>query len=176
MSPMSQRPIQIENVLLGFLDASPQHGYSLHQRLIEPGGLGRVWRVKQSQLYALLEKLESAGFITSEVQAQEALPARRVYSITEAGRSAYREWLTTAVSRPHQVRQEFLAKLYFALNDPPAMAALLENQQRACNQWRSALLSDREALPPQANYDRLVIDFRLAQVEMIRSFLKEIIP
>jgi PadR family transcriptional regulator AphA len=174
MSPMIRRPIQMEYVLLGFLNENPQHGYSLHQRLTQPGGLGRIWRVKQSQLYALLEKLEAAGYIASEMQTQEAYPPKRVFSITANGKSAYQAWLATPVRRPNQMRQEFLAKLYFALQDAPALSSLLDNQQRVCNQWRATLEDEGDRLDPHAAYDRLVVDYRLAQVEMIQSFLKDI--
>ena len=58
MSPMVRRPPGIELVLLGFLREGPMHGYQIFQMFSEPNSLKLVWELKQSQLYALLTKLE----------------------------------------------------------------------------------------------------------------------
>ena len=59
MTPMVRRPLGVEQALLGFLTGRPMYGYEIHQCLSQPAGLGRVWRVKQSQAYALLARLEA---------------------------------------------------------------------------------------------------------------------
>jgi DNA-binding PadR family transcriptional regulator len=108
---MIRRSLTIEHALLGILQQGPLHGYQLHQRLSDPAGLKRVWYVKQAQLYALLWKLEEAGYITSSIQQQETRPPRRVFHLTDSGDEAFKTWLYSPVQRPRQVRQEFQAKL-----------------------------------------------------------------
>jgi len=78
MKKMARRSITIEFALLGFLQEGPLHGYQLHQQLNDPHTLGRVWRVKQARVYALLDQLERDGYITSSIQQQDAYPTRRV--------------------------------------------------------------------------------------------------
>jgi len=112
---MIQRPFGLENALLGFLNQKPQHGYQLHQRISDPAQLGLIWRVKQSQLYALLVKLEKSGYVSSSMMSQETHPPRRVFTLTDKGQAVYLAWLTSPVRRPNQIRQEFIAKLFFAL-------------------------------------------------------------
>ncbi len=110
---MTQRPFRLELALLGFLSHNPQHGYSLNQQLSARTGLGRVWRLKSSQLYALLEKLEAAGLVTSQLQPQEPHPPRRIFTLTQAGRLAYENWRVTAVERPNEMRQLILCPAVF---------------------------------------------------------------
>src|SRR5258706_15088282 len=50
----------MEYALLGLIRARPMHAYELSQQLASGEALGRVWRLKQSHLYALLSKLEAA--------------------------------------------------------------------------------------------------------------------
>ena len=114
MSPNVRHSLSIELALLGFLRQGPLHGYQIHQQLSGPSGLSQVWRLKQSQLYALLARLDEAGYISGTLQAQESRPARRVYSLTPLGEAIYLEWVRSPVSVPRQIRQEFLTKLYFA--------------------------------------------------------------
>src|SRR5438093_383044 len=62
MSPLLRQPLTVEHALLGFLQQQPMHGYEIYQHLAGLAGLGLVWQVKQSHLYALLDKLEADGY------------------------------------------------------------------------------------------------------------------
>jgi DNA-binding PadR family transcriptional regulator len=175
MCPMIKRPFRLENILLGLLRQGPQHGYSLHLHLSNGDGLGRIWRVKQSQVYAFLEKLEAAGYITSSLDEQDSHLPRRVYALTEAGRCTYLEWVGSPVLHPYQMRQEFLAKLYFALQEGEAISSsLIEGQSQLCRDWGERVIRD---LPEsQRDFDQILAKYRLAQVQMIQSFLKDLAP
>jgi DNA-binding PadR family transcriptional regulator len=165
----------MENALLGLLNQGAQHGYSLHQQLSAVSGLGLIWRVKQSQLYAFLEKLEAAGYITSNMQPQDPYPPRRVYSLTNLGKEIFEDWVTSPVRRPHQMRQIFMAKFYFArLEGEQQVNALIEAQSRVCDEWLDLLAPGANDGGKAGEYDLLVRTYRLAQVQMIRSFLAEI--
>src|SRR3712207_5615002 len=109
---MLKQPITIEHALLGLLHDKPMHGYELYQQLMEPGGLWLVWRMKQSQLYALLARLEEEGYLVAELQPQAARPPRKIFHLTPAGLQAYQGWLASPVTHGRSMRQEFLAKLY----------------------------------------------------------------
>src|SRR4051812_40584710 len=97
MSPMVRLPLTTEHALLGFLRQQPMYGYEIHQQLSESAGLGLVWRLKQSQLYALLGKLEQEGYIVATLEAQDARPPRKVYRLTGSGHLAFLEWVQTPV-------------------------------------------------------------------------------
>ena len=73
-----------EYALLGLLTQRPAHGYELYQRLLAE--LGQVWHISLSQIYNILNRLESKGLIAGDVQRQARLPARRCFQLTDAGR------------------------------------------------------------------------------------------
>ena len=174
MSPMTQRPFRLELALLGFLSHKSQHGYSLYQQLSTRTGLGRVWRLKPSQLYALLDKLEAAGLVSSQLLAQDPHPPRRIFSLTQAGRFAYETWRVAAVERPNQMRQLFFARLYFCLQDSPIDAQILIDRQReVALKWLADLETQSWVSKPVASYDKTLQQYRIIQVKMILDWLDD---
>ncbi|HEX8730445.1 MAG TPA: PadR family transcriptional regulator [Ktedonobacterales bacterium] len=70
-------------LLLGMLRIESQHGYQLNE-FIEHN-LARVTDMKKPTAYALLERLEREGAITSRLEQEGARPPRKVYAITPQG-------------------------------------------------------------------------------------------
>lgn len=64
------------------------HGYLILQQLERMGFAG----IDHATLYRELRRLERDGFVASEWQTGESGPARRVYSITDAGEEMLRGW------------------------------------------------------------------------------------
>ena len=64
------------------------HGYLILQQLERMGFSG----VDHATLYRELRRLEREGFVTSEWEAGDSGPARRVYSITDAGEEMLLGW------------------------------------------------------------------------------------
>jgi PadR family transcriptional regulator AphA len=173
MSPLLRQPLTVEHALLGFLHAQPMHGYEIHQHLAGLAGLGLVWQVKQSHLYALLEKLENDGYITGRQQAQDTRPPRRIFRLTNAGRKAFRDWLGRPVSHGREIRLEFMAKLFFARREGPEwVSGLIARQQAECAEWRAKLLTQAAASPGAGSFEWLVFQFRIRQVESMLDWLE----
>lgn len=72
------------------ISAQRAHGYLIEQYI---RGLGLA-QVEMSTLYRTLRQLEKDGFVTSAWEAGPGGPARRVYSLTDAGRA----WLRTGAA------------------------------------------------------------------------------
>ncbi len=171
MSPMVKLPLTMEHALLGFLVRRPMHAYEMHQTLKETHALGLVWRLKQSQLYALLARLEDAGYITTVTESQGARPPRKIMHLTINGHEAFQHWLRIPVAHGRDFRQEFLAKLYFAQRESSeTIAALAEHQQLACQRWLVDLETAAARVEPRS-YDWLVLQFRIGQVQAILAWL-----
>lgn len=171
MSPMARRPLRMEHALLGFLYRRPNHGYGIFQELSDPQGLGLVWRLKQSRLYALLNKLQEAGYVTATIEHQEARPPRKVYSLTPEGTEAFMAWLQTPVDHGRRLRLEFLAKLYFARRQGKSKAIdLIEAQRSTCREWL-AEQRRRARTAQEQPYDWLVHQFRVGQIEAMLDWL-----
>ena len=172
MSPMVKLPLTMEHALLGFLRHRPMHAYEMHRLLVNAEALGLVWRLKQSQLYALLGRLEAAGYIASVVEPQPTRPSRKILRLTSSGKAAFERWIATPVEHGRDFRIEFLAKLYFARQDgPEAVRGLIERQRRACQSWLVDLHTQANALRNERPYDWLVLQFRIGQIQAILSWL-----
>ncbi len=176
MSPLLRLPLTIEYALLAFLHGGPLHGYEIHRRLADRAGLGRVWRLKQSHLYALLARLESEGLIDSRREPQATRPTRRVFALTEAGRQALADWAQSPVARGREVRLDFMAKLYCARALGPAVVAQLIARQRAALEgWLAEVRRPApDPVPDEALFSHLVDDFRAGQIEAMLGWLAKV--
>ena len=172
MSPLVRQPLTVEHGLLGFLHERPMHGYEIYLRMVDASGLGLVWQVKQSHLYAMLDKLEGDGFIAGRQEAQDMRPPRRVFRLTSAGRKAFRDWLGRPVPHGREIRLEFMAKLFFARREGPEwVGQLIDHQRQECVEWRANLLAQARATPGRGSYEWLVYQFRVGQVESMIAWL-----
>jgi len=158
--------------LLGFLRQRPLHGYAIHQQLSDPVGLGQVWQLKLSQLYALLGKLEEVDYVTTEVEMQTSRPPRKLFHLTAAGEEAFAMWVRGSVTHGRHLRLEFLVKLYFARQEGTTVALqLLANQRAQCQLWLSAEQAKVEE--SAGEYGRLVHRFRLGQIQAMLAWLDD---
>lgn len=170
MSRLSQ-PLSFEYILLGFLSEQPLHGYDLFKTLNTDPNINQIWMVKQSMLYAMLEKLEEMNLLSSEMISQGSYPTRKQYSITETGQSVFEEWRIRPVEYPREIRQEFLAKFYFAYRVGRNEARiLLERQQLVCQNWLE-LHQQHVAETENDPFNHFIIDFKQSQMESILGWI-----
>ncbi len=170
---MAAAPVTVEWSLLGLLRQRPMYGYEIHRRLSAPEGLGLVWRLKQSQVYALLGRLESRGYVTSTLEANPPRPPRKVFSLTAEGQAAFGEWLSHPVEHGREFRVTFLAKLYFAQREgPEAVRTLLDGQEAACAAWLARQRAQMEGLRERQPYEWLVRSFRAGQIQAMLAWIE----
>lgn len=94
-TPRSRGPNPIyELFVLGELMVQPMYGYQLHE--VVNKALGPFHRLSWGTLYPLIRRLEQEGLATAETEHRHGFfhheartQARRVYSITEAGRQRF---------------------------------------------------------------------------------------
>lgn len=169
---MARSQLSIEYALLGLLYEQPSHGYEIYQALSAEDGLGLVWRIKQSQLYALLTKLEQQGFISATLEPQDSRPPRKNLQLTAAGQEAFLHWLQAPVPQGRKMRLEFMAKLYFARRLAPAsVIALIDGQRKICREWLAAHHTQADALSPESSFEWMVFQFRIGQIEAMIDWL-----
>lgn len=174
MSNIIQSPLTIEYALLGFLRQSPMHGYEIYQRMSDEAGLGMVWHLKQSYLYALLAKLEKEGLITTVWEAQGPRPPRKVFHLSEAGQNTFLTWVQDAVEHGREIRLDFLVKFYFAQREGAELLLdLIEQQRIACQNWLAHQQSVATGLSEDQVYEGLVNRFRTGQIEAMLRWLDE---
>ncbi len=103
--------MSIQYAILGLLNGNPLSGYDL-KKLIADSTIF-YWSGNNNQIYKALIQLHQDGLVTPEVQYQESVPAKKVYSITSKGQAALKEWLI-ALPEPPELRKPFLIQLAFA--------------------------------------------------------------
>jgi DNA-binding PadR family transcriptional regulator len=103
--------MSIAYALLGFVSWRPFTGYDLKKLLSD--SLAFYWTGNNAQIYRSLIELHKQGLVTQEVQVQEKYPPRKVYTITDKGKVALREWVATAPEAP-ELRNAFLVQLAWA--------------------------------------------------------------
>lgn len=96
--------------VLGLLAARPWSTYELAQQMER--SLGRMWPRAQSKLYEEPKKLVAHGLAAASEETV-GRRARRVYSITDAGREALAGWLGTPGAGP-ALEFEQLLHVFFA--------------------------------------------------------------
>jgi len=83
--------MSLDHAILGFLNYHPYTGYDLKK--IFDSSVQHFWPADQSQIYRTLNRLTKQGFAEMEKVAQEDRPDRKVYHITEAGKTELMTWL-----------------------------------------------------------------------------------
>ncbi len=174
MSPRKKNTSPMEIMLLGFLDERPMHGYDLFKTLSQPGGLSEIWHINQSNLYAMLESLEKNGYLISHLMQIGNSPTRKEYHITAAGSLLFEHWLKEPVLHGRDMRQIFLAKLYFAVQNGPGTAmALVKKQKSIAEAWLAEMQKAMQDLTVEDQYDQLVYDSRIRQISAWLEWLSE---
>ncbi len=113
--------MSLEFAILGFLNYHPYTGYDLKK--IFDTSIRHFWPADQSQIYRTLARLTEQGFVEMEKIPQEDRPDRKVYHITDAGRTELLKWLAGTV--PHdESRSAALIQVFFAgqLSDKEILA------------------------------------------------------
>lgn len=90
--------------LLLLLRSWETHGYDLIQKL----SLFGFPSVDQGTVYRTLRQLEKEGFITSAWDAADGGPARRLYSITDAGEQFLKQW-ASALGEYNRMLESFFS-------------------------------------------------------------------
>lgn len=172
------------HAILGFLvvEHGSGHGYDLARHFAAGAPLAQVIRLEPGMLYHHLKRLERAGWVAADREVQSHRPSRRVYAVTDDGRSELRRWLGEPVVQTREIRLTFLIKLYFARRLDSGLAARLIARQRAtCARLVSSLsaqLTDLErqgtATEPDGQFARSVLSLRLAQTRAALSWLDEL--
>lgn len=106
--------------ILGFLDDGPLHGYELRRRINELGGPGS--HLSEGALYPALARLEKAGMLTRTEAPGARGRARKVLTITAAGRERLHELLREPSESAIASMPSFLEHLAFLSHLPDAAA------------------------------------------------------
>jgi DNA-binding PadR family transcriptional regulator len=135
---------QTAYVILGILAIhDDQSGYEIRKTIQQ--SVGFFWGESYGQIYPTLKRLAGDGLIVPSKSDSQARTKRQEYSITEAGRSALREWLAVPY-RDDPPRDEFLLKLFFGVDAAPGVSIAHIRKFQEKNRNMLAILLQLESL------------------------------
>ncbi|RKG69076.1 PadR family transcriptional regulator [Corallococcus sp. CA054B] len=115
--------------ILGMLCREPMSGYDLRSAIER--SVGHFWQESYGNLYPTLERMAEERLVELEPEERtQGGRIRKVYRVTEAGRTALAEWLRRPVL-PHVERNELLLKLFFGAQVGPEDSLAQVERSRA---------------------------------------------
>ena len=101
----------LEYAILGLLSWKPFSGYDL-KKIFSDSPI-YYWSGNNNQIYRTLLSLYEDGLVSRKVEEQENLPAKKIYTLTQAGQQMLENWLRLAPELP-QRKHAFLLQLGWA--------------------------------------------------------------
>lgn len=142
----------LELLVLSTLMIGPCHGYVFKTVL-------RGMTVNNNTIYPLLRKMTESGYITAERIEQEGKPAKKVYSITEAGKDRLLSLVKNFDEKKAISSDEFYMRVaYFQFLDKETIAQILDARESALNNNETVGALERTLSAfPDASYDILLL-------------------
>lgn len=117
--------MSLKHIMLGVL-SEPHSGYDIKKEFEQT--LRNFWRAELSQIYPLLQKMQSEGLVSSKEDPSAIGPTRRVYKRTAKGRKELTAWLSSG-PKVGTERIGYLAQVYFLSELKTDVAAIAYMQQ-----------------------------------------------
>ena len=122
--------MSLRDAVLAALLEGESSGYDLAKGF--DASVANFWMATPQQLYRELERLAQQGLIQARIVEQERRPNKRMFSLTEAGYDAIRQF-TGRPAKPSAIRDELLIKVQaFDVGDVAAVIDLIiERRERS---------------------------------------------
>ncbi|GEP36244.1 PadR family transcriptional regulator [Nocardioides szechwanensis] len=98
----------LEHALLVALREQPASGLDLARRFGR--SIGFFWSATHQQIYKVLGRMESDGWVEATEVSQSGKPDKKVYDVTPAGRAALAAWLAEPTPT-HALRSDLAVKM-----------------------------------------------------------------
>ncbi|MFH9867573.1 PadR family transcriptional regulator [Streptomyces lydicus] len=119
----------LDHAILVSLLEQPGSGYELSRRFER--SIGYFWTATHQQIYRVLKRMESDGWIQVREVSQQARPDKKEYSVAAPGRAALSRWLHEPIE-PESVRHDLAVKIRgAAFDDPAALIREVERHRQA---------------------------------------------
>ena len=149
--------MSIRHAILGLLSAGPRHGYELRGACEEE--LLRGGSLNIGQVYTSLDRLEGDGLVLHELVRQAERPDKKVFSITDSGRTALDAWLADPSPVRENLRSEVFMKIAIARRLPGGDPIGVVGRERRAHFERLTEVNKARARETDAGFtDRLLLD------------------
>ncbi|MFI4992312.1 MAG: PadR family transcriptional regulator [Solirubrobacterales bacterium] len=122
------------HIVLGLLSLSGEATpYDLKQMVAAT--VGHFWALPHSQLYAEPTRLARAGYLTENQQPDGR--RRKLYTLTDRGRDALKDWLTVPTPELYTLRDLALLKLFFGADVHQLAEVQLETHRKRLAEYEA---------------------------------------
>jgi DNA-binding PadR family transcriptional regulator len=119
--------VALEHAILVSLAEKASSGYELARRFDK--SIGQFWTATHQQVYKVLARMESAGWVAVTVVEQDGRPDKKVYDLTDGGRAELAGWIARP-AEPEVTRSDLAVKIRGAsYGDPAAVVAEVERHR-----------------------------------------------
>jgi len=158
---MAKSSVSFRHFILGLLTRRSMSGYDIRQLLRSLGWL--LGNPSFGTIYPALHALLEDGLVTVEVVPHPSRPPRKIYTITEAGRQALKEWVAQPPPSSIGLRAFIMHLILAGDATSDGLTGHLRQRREAVAAHRSALEQAIEGLGEQASAGELVaIEYGLA--------------
>ena len=161
--------MNVRTICLAILYDADATGYEIRKLSVE-GEYSYFVDASYGSIYPALARLEADGLVTSKVEHQAGKPAKKVYSITGAGRTAFLDSLFEELG-DDEYRSEFLLFARFASELP---ASLVEQRldQRLAKLDEILAEFDRMAGKHDQPADAWIIEYGRTCMSAARNYIQ----
>ncbi|MDC0610112.1 PadR family transcriptional regulator [Vibrio sp.] len=172
--------MSLPHVILTVLSTRDATGYDITKEF--SSSIGYFWKASHQQVYRELNKMGQQGLVTCVLEPQEGKPDRKVYSITDAGRTTLGEWFDQPTAHP-TVRDEFSAKLMACAVQPATpyrdqMIELISESKKLVSHFKeieAAYYATPESLDKQQRLERLTLRRNILAREAWVNWAEEVL-
>lgn len=162
--------MNVRTICLAILFDGETTGYDIRKQSTE-GEYAYFVEASYGSIYPALAKLEKDGLVTGRVEQQEGRPARKVYSITGAGRRALLDSLFEPLADDN-FRCEFLLFARFASELPSELVEKRFVERISAVEAHVTKLEELEERDLKST-ERWILDYGLASLRQHRDYLVE---
>ncbi|MDX3672991.1 PadR family transcriptional regulator [Streptomyces europaeiscabiei] len=131
----------LRNAVMAALLEGEASGYDLAKAF--DATVANFWMSTPQQLYQEQDRMEAEGLVTARVVEQKRRPNKRLFSLTEAGRTAVHAYTAEPLGKPAVIRDELLVKVQcLDAGDMEAVRAAIAERM----EWATAKLARYERL------------------------------
>jgi DNA-binding PadR family transcriptional regulator len=162
--------VNVRTVCLSILYEGDATGYEIRRLCVE-GECAYFVEASFGSIYPALAKLEGDGLVNSRVEAQDGKPSKKVYSITEAGRTAFVQALFEPLG-DEVFRSPFLLFARFAHILPAELVETRLNEYLAHTVASKQRLENIIGQHDASASDTWVINYGRAMMEVAEQYLR----
>jgi PadR family transcriptional regulator, regulatory protein AphA len=174
--------MSLPHLILGLLSHGSLSGYDLNKTFQKT--VQHFWTTDQSQVYRALYKLEENAWVEVETVIQTDSPNKKIYHITDGGRLALLDWLTTPLpdDTPHE---SWLGQIFFGgLVTEEAFSGLVQASITNLKERLAAMealqislaqYQDDPGVPRAAHFQFLTLDYGIQRHRFEIQWLEDML-